>query len=148
MLQWIERDEQGASFLYVQSKLAIDHAVLAATAQWNTAQLVDGTIDVDESLAKQTFMHYLSANLKLDDQLKPVIGSSIKETVSIEDFFVVHASETFPYTIHAANGDSVTFQYPGIYVVCKISYQKQSRLFPNVAWRIQGAGQVVPLFSH
>jgi len=105
-------------------KNAANEAVKAAVMQFDKSAISkEGVVDIDDNQAKQVFYQVLEANLKLDDTLKPTVGSMFRNPFELVEFRVYDdRSASFP--IQDIN-DQAKFKHilksPGVVAILKTS---------------------------
>lgn len=131
-----EQDAHQASKSFFLVKQAIDRSVLAAVQQLDAASWSDGSPQIDSSLAEHQLMAYLSANI---DRTALHIAR-----VDVKSIAFIDATHQFPYVYRGSSADPITFQKPGVVVVCEVEYARRWRVLEPIVWNIQGAAQIVP----
>jgi hypothetical protein len=131
-----EQELHQASSTYFTVKRAIDSSVLAASQQIDLSTWANGIPQLDQSLAEETFNHYLDANL-----------TSVQQhltRVEVKSIAYVDSSHQFPYTLRGSASDPILFQKPGLTIVCEVEFKRRWKIFSPIIWSIQSAAQLVP----
>jgi hypothetical protein len=131
-----EQELHQASKSYFMVKQAIDRSILASAQQIDLATWAEGTPQLDNTTAEQSFLHYLYDNL-----------TSVRQhlaRVEVKSITIVDASQSFPYEYRGSAADPIMLRKPGIVVVCEVEYAKRWRILSPIVWTIQGAAQIVP----
>ena len=131
-----EQDNHQASKSYFLVKQAIDRSVLAAAQQIDPATWAEGSPQLDVTQAEQQFLVYLTQNI---NQARLHIAR-----IDVKSISFIDPSHQFPYVYRASAADPITFQKPGLVVVCEVEYERRWRIREPLVWHIQGVAQLVP----
>lgn len=143
-LQALQADEEMSMQAFFYAKHAVDRAVHAAALQTDPIRLSEGVADLDAPRAREETIRYLRENLRLDEELGPVPGSYLQDTVQVVELAVIGADQTFPYRFARPEyGYEVTLRHPGVVLLIRIRYPRMYRLLQPVEWVVKGAAELV-----
>ncbi|UJF32541.1 hypothetical protein [Paenibacillus hexagrammi] len=140
----LQADEEISMHTLFQGKHALNNAVHAAAQQSDLNKLSKGIPSIDQSLAQQTALQYLQANLRLNEQNEPLPDTFLRSQVEIVLFKVINDQYFFPYTyINADYNYSVTFRKPGVIMFIKLQYPRVYSVLQPITWTIKASAEMV-----
>lgn len=140
----LQTDEELAMHTVFQGKHALNNAVHAAAQQSDGAKLAQGIHSIDETKAREAAMAYLQANLRLDEDNKPLPETFLQSTVVVELFKVVNEGEIFPYTYQdVAHDYTVTLDRPGVIMFIRVAFPRTYTVLQPITWTIKSSAEMV-----
>lgn len=143
MLSSLQIDRELAMHTLFQAKYALNRAAHAAAQQLDMDKLAEGIVSIDKTLAHETALTYLQANLQLDETNMPLPDSFLRSQVDVVAFDVVNEQALFPYRY--VNSDyqfQVEVDQPSVIIIIKLSYPRTYSLLGPITWEIKAAAEL------
>lgn len=142
-LMALQLDEERALQLLFEIKHGVNRSVHAAAQQVDEDMLAGGIIAIDEIRAKETALHYLRANLRLNEHNAPLPGSLLHHPVEVLVMEVINSDKSFPYSYVNAEYDyEVTLFQPGVIMIIRAEYPRIFHIIDPINWTVKGTAEL------
>lgn len=144
MLHALQLDEERAMGMLYEAKRAVNRAAHAAAQQTDRGKLEMGILSIDPERARETAALYLQANLRLDDDFRPLPHSPLREPPTVQVLEIVNEDHVFPYTYENPEYDCrVTLRRPGVVLVVRVPFPRFYGVLGPVVWDVKGVAELV-----
>jgi hypothetical protein len=142
----LQLDEEISMNVLFRAKHGLNRATHAAVQQLDEQKLAQGVISIDSEAAKRSANEYLQANLQLDQNNIPLLGSFLESPVDILIFDVINDNHIFPYHyVNSTYNYDVILQRPAVVMIIRVKYPRIYKVIGPITWVIKGAAELYPI---